>query len=295
MMISWRWWLTGLAVLLLLFSAQPMIAIGMEYAARNNVQRHFEIERIYVNSTVPGQAQVLRNGSMESVEGLAVRNLLIRDGASIAIRSMDEYAGQIGRTAAQPVIYKREYSWRGQSIRVADSFLPGSVTRDSRAQSILRLTVNDADWSIGRQAEVRPYELDENRYHGYFGMLLVRELGRERLVLVQRADGIGFQFKPENLAWRMLIVDADGTVSEKRVAFGEWTDQPELADYVNRSSASPVSVGYRSGILQTWPSLFFPLLYPIASGVVGVLLLIIVGLSLPLRRRYARKRSNRLT
>ncbi|TYP78225.1 hypothetical protein [Paenibacillus methanolicus] len=289
-MFKWRWWLTGWAALLLLFSAPPIVAMGLEYAASAKVRNHFIIDRIYVNSAQPGDAEVLGEGTGVPISGFSLRNSLVHGGKTVAIRSLDDYARQIALPSDEAAVYERAYSWKGQSIRVTDRFLTGDVTRDSRAQSALQITINGVDWSTGGQAEVRPAYLDENRYHGYYGMLLVREEGEERLVLVQRADGVGFNFKPETLAWRMLSVDRRGAVTEQRVAYGEWKDQPELANYVNQSNATPVSVGYRSGILQVWPSLFFPILYPFASGGGGLLMLAAVGLSLPFRRRNSRER-----
>ncbi|MFC4104162.1 hypothetical protein [Paenibacillus xanthanilyticus] len=289
-MFKWRWWVTGWAVLLLLFSAPPIVAMGVEYAASAKVRNHFEIDRIYVNSAQPGDVEVLRDGTGMPIPGFSLRNSLIREGVTVVISNLVEYELQLAPLSDEAVAYVREYRWKGQSIRVTDRFSTGGVTRDSRAQSALQMTINGTDWSSASLAEVRPAYLDENRYHGYFGMLLVREEGEERLVLVQRVDGVGFNFKPDTLAWRMVDVHADGTVTEKHVAYGEWGDEPELANYVNQSNASPVSVGYRSGILQVWPSLFFPILYPFASAGVGLLMLVMVGLSLPFRRRESRER-----
>ncbi|MFB9326180.1 hypothetical protein ACFFSY_09675 [Paenibacillus aurantiacus] len=291
-MFNWRWWVGGLAVLLLLFSAPPIIMMGMEIALSDKVRDHFEIDRIYVNSSQPGEVEILGNGAPIPLADVMLRNSLVRDGASAAVRTMDDYAQAIDRPSDKTAAYVREYRWKEQSIRVMDQFQPGSVTGDSRAQSPLRMTINGVDWSMDSLAEVRPAYLDENRYHGYFGMLLVREDSGERLVIVQRVDGVGFDFKPETLAWRMLYVAPNGDVTEERVSYGEWKDRPELADFVNQSSASPISVGYRSGILQVWPSLLFPLLYPIGSAGAGLLMLAVMAVSLPFRRSSSRKQAS---
>lgn len=52
-------------------------------------------------------------------------------------------------------------------------------------------------------------------------------------------------------------------------------------------ASSPHPFGFYSDLMQVWPSLWYPLLYPWCSGLAGIVILLIVSLSkLRARQQY---------
>lgn len=272
---------------LLLFSAWPLYLMGQELFLERKVQQQADIDRIYVNFLELGKVEILGRGVPIPVTRISVRNRVEAAGESREPLSYVDYYRYMENAASKTVRYAREYTWENQVIRIEDETAPGELSSDSRSRSPLRITINQNDWSVSDPVEVRPYFLDENRYHGYFGVLIVRHRDQDQLVLVQRISEIG-DFHAPSLAWRVLAIDPDGQVREERFEYGERADDPIRVKYVQQSSASPISFGYRSNMLQVWPSLWFPLLYPWTTGGFGLLLLAAGGAV-----RWADRRKNK--
>ncbi|MFD0713353.1 hypothetical protein [Paenibacillus sp. GCM10027626] len=284
--------LSALGALLLVWSAQPLLLMWQEMSTGDRVRQELQIDRIYAND-VWNQVSILGDGPTIPVPNMTVTNTILSGGKSLDLHTMEDYykiLSQSGETALQ---YAREYTWEGNTIRVQDEIEPGLHQQDSRQTASLSITINDADWSAASSVDVRPYFLDENRYHGYFGMLAVKEKGVEKLLLIQRVTGTDPDFvKEKELGWRILTIEKNGSVQEDIFAYEDRAAIPKRVNFVNLSSTSPISLGYRSNILQGWPNLFFPLLYPWTSGLVGLLLLITGGtwglVKLRMKRRVKR-------
>ena len=80
---------------------------------------------------------------------------------------------------------------------------------------------------------------------------------------------------PDTLTCRALFIDSKGKVTEDVFPFSERTSP--LYRTVLAEEVTPMQLGFYSDVLDIWPSVFYPLLYPLVSGVVG-LNLTIVGL-----------------
>lgn len=272
-----------LGTILLLLSIKPLFLMGQELFYQNQAKSDELIEHIYVNSMELGKVEILGKGVPIDVEDLSVRNSLLNGENDIELVSSDEYHSLVGQETDSPLTYVRIYNWKGHVIRITDQFHPGTFNEDDREHASMSININEKDWSKDSLIEVRPYTLDENRYHGYFGVLITEDQEDEKLILIQRVSGIDF-VQEKDLAWRTLTIEEDGHVQEDYFTYDERAKIPKRVDYINTTMTSPFALGYKSEILQGWPSVFFPLLYPIVSGVIGFVLIILGGINV-LRRK----------
>jgi hypothetical protein len=270
-----------MGTMLLLLSAQPLFLMGQEMIIGSRVNRDFTFDHIYVNFMKIGKVEILGRGAPIPVDRISVENYIADGSDNKAIHTIAEYTDMNQRDDATRLTYTRVYKWEGQSIEIADQFQSGVFNESSREQANLKVTVNHKDWSMEGPVLVRPNFLDDNRYHGYFGVLTAEENGIEKFVVIQRISGTAFT-PDKSLSWRILSVDSGGQVEEDRFTFDELGEVPQRVNMINLTSTSPSAVGYQSDILLGWPSLIFPLAYPYGTALVG-LILVIIGLVIGFR------------
>lgn len=276
-----------LGLCLLVWSATPLWLMAQELIYERQAKNGIKFDRIYVNFLELNKVEILGKGTPIPVTNITIKNDLMNGKETIEMKSYQDYHDMVGTSDADSMNYIRTYFWGENTIKVEDQFRPSLMNSEQYEESSLKITINDKDWSVSSPVEVRPNELDENRYHGYFGLLSVEDNGVEQLVLVQRVSGTQFKL-PDDLAWRMLTLESNGQVHEVQFSYEERAVQPKTVDFINLTNASPISLGYKSNILQGWPSLFFPLLYPFVSGLLGLILTVIGSLLMTMRVRKAR-------
>ena len=150
---------------------------------------------------------------------------------------------------------------------------PFKTEESQRVEGLVRVMVDGRAVSTPVTAIVRYTARDANRYWGYVYLtkLLDRE-GPERLVVAQ------------NLGARLRTVSVfpDGTIVEDTFTYPERCNPPVRALLIRYVMPSPS--GFCSDVLQVWPTVFYPLLYPWLSGAVGIVL-VVWGLWARNRRR----------
>lgn len=293
------YWITALlGLILFLFAFPPLYLIMQELRIESKVQRDFDISRLSLLADNPQQLMVLGRGTPQLVNDVTVR-IEVFTGSRPADKQhitgeeqYREWLVQQAQAGEKQVHYRRTYEWSGQQLIVEESFVPPASLTDNEQEWLavsLQITVNGQHYSSEETVMMRPSHIEENRYHGYAGLLKVESQGEERLVWVQRTKDLDFA-DVNDLNWRMLDVYEDGQVEVHTYAYGIWGDAPERADMINQADASPMALGYQSNIRQMWPNLFFPFLYPYMTALIGLLLfvigtvLIVLGFS---RRRKA--------
>lgn len=265
-----------IGAMFLLVSASPLYVMGQEMFYGSRVERNFKFDHIYVNFMELGKVEILGRGAPIPVDRISVENALSDGNENKAIDTMAEYVNMNQQANSNPLTYTRTYKWAGQTIEIADQFQSGVFNESSREQANLKMTINHKDWSVEGPVLVRPNYLDDNRYHGYFGVLTVEEKGIEKFVAIQRVSGTAFT-PDKNLSWRILSIDSRGQVQEDRFTFDELGEVPQRVNMINLTTTSPSAVGYHSDILLGWPSLIFPLAYPFGTALVG-LIFVVLGL-----------------
>ncbi|OCT16939.1 hypothetical protein A8709_16845 [Paenibacillus pectinilyticus] len=265
-----------LGAMFLLLSAQPLFLMGREWYYGNQVNDEIQFEHIYVNSMVLGKVEILGKGTPVPFNRISLENYLSNNGEKLPITSMESYRKLNHDWQSDLIHYARVYKWEGQTIQIEDQFHAGVFGEFSREQASLNITINQNDWSTEAPIDIRPNYVDENRYHGYFGVLDVKEKGTEKFVIIQRISGTAFT-TDKNLAWRILRVDPNGQVQEERFTYDQRSENPQRVNMINITTTSPFALGYQSNILMGWPSLFFPLIYPFGTAILG-LIFVIIGL-----------------
>lgn len=171
------------------------------------------------------------------------------------------------------------YVWRGQKVILSDDFEKGNFPPDSRVAGRVKITINGKDYTSPWLVEIRPNDHDANRY--WMQVMLVkfddREAHTERLVVLQSFPDFDLHeynaLHPDTLTCRALFIDGQGRVMEEVFPFSE-RNSP-LYRTVLAGEVSPMQLGFYSEALDEWPSVFYPLLYPLVSGVMGLLLTIV--------------------
>lgn len=140
-------------------------------------------------------------------------------------------------------------------IKPREPFEDSTVTKPGT----VRIVVDDQVRSSPLPATVRVNQRDANRYWGfsYLQRLHDRE-GAERLVIAQHLGGNRY---------RTVSVFGDGNVVEDEFGYEERCEPPVRALLIRHVVPHPS--GYCSDVFQVWPSIFYPVLYPWVSGVLG--------------------------
>lgn len=162
-------------------------------------------------------------------------------------------------------------------IEVSDRFASGNFKPEDRQIAPVKISIDGRDNSDPSLIEIRPHYHDANRYHGWLVLarLTDKKQNKEWLAIGERTLGdtllVNRRALQPTTEFRLLLVSADGQISEERFSLGERAKPLYRAAIVNYLYPQPA--GFHSQILAYWPSLFFPILYPLISGAVGLLLM----------------------
>jgi hypothetical protein len=139
---------------------------------------------------------------------------------------------------------------------------------DPRVPGMVQVLVDGRASAKPVPATVRLTQRDANRYWGFVHLQrLVDRDGPERLVVAQRLAGNRY---------KTVSVFPDGQVVEDEFGYADRCSPPVRALLIR--SVVPHPSGYCSDVLQVWPSMLYPVLYPWATGSAGALLLVLAGL-----------------
>jgi len=185
-----------------------------------------------------------------------------------------------GRQVAKAYLVEDVYgslaaSVGGHSVHLEDD-LPPSADSNARVRTTVRIIVDGNDYAAPVDAEARPYFEDSNRYHGYVHLkrLTDRRSGETSIVVAQALGrpAEASRASEGNLRYRVLTISGNGVVKEEVFTYaqrGAPAVRTRLIDGV-----VPHPIGYHSDLMQVWPSIFYPVLYPWLSGLVGGVLLL---------------------
>ena len=138
----------------------------------------------------------------------------------------------------------------------------------------IHLLLNDKEIS-------KPHEIWlSNRHRGsrYFSWLDIvtindRVTGKKQISIVQRLTDDDHLM--ENRKWKIISISKDSVIKETHLAYSERSNNKLGVKLINFSGTSLMSMGYYSDITKGYPSIVFPFIYPIITGIFGVILLIV--------------------
>lgn len=97
--------------------------------------------------------------------------------------------------------------------------------------------------------------------------LIDHETRGKSLAVVEGWGGV----PPHSWTYRVLFIAANGSVTEERFAYAE-RSMPLYRVLLARIVGPPV--GFHSDVLQLWPGALYPIMYPWATGFLGLLCLV---------------------
>lgn len=182
----------------------------------------------------------------------------------------------MSRHAIHPVYDRTSVEFHGHRIELSDPFLKGTYGPDDRRIGQVTVKIDGKDYSDQSLVEIRPYEKGSAKYHGWIvlAQLENKKTAQEWITVGQRTlgDSLTSGKRPPTPEFRIIRVDEKGQVAEERF------DLPQRADPIYRAIyagfLSPHPVGFYSEVLQVWPTVLYPIIYPGASGAIGLLLLV---------------------
>ncbi|MGG2094953.1 hypothetical protein AB1283_20665 [Bacillus sp. S13(2024)] len=113
------------------------------------------------------------------------------------------------------------------------------------------------------------------RYFSWLDVLNVKNkiTGEQQVYFVQRLTGD--EDPIEEQKWKIIGINQNGTYFEERFTYVERSNHALGVELINFSYTGLMSMGHHSNITKAYPSIFFPIIYPILTCLLGVILLII--------------------
>lgn len=141
-------------------------------------------------------------------------------------------------------------------------------------QNPIRITIDGQDWSIPSTVRKNPFD-DYQIVHRPIAIINLKDqqLNTERLAIIQAIGGKNY---PNDIRYRLLFLTPTGTITE------EWFQYSERREPLYRTLLArfvhPEPICFYSNLLSVWPSIFYPLTYPVVTGFLGILLSVIAGI-----------------
>lgn len=145
-------------------------------------------------------------------------------------------------------------------------------------QPTVLTTIDTKDYSLNS-----PVELDNNGGYNSWAHILTltdRQKNEDKLAVIQRAAGKRY---PDDTRYRILFLARDGSVSQEWFSYSERSSPPYRA--MLAQFAHPEPLGIWSQIDSYYPTLFFPIIYPWGSALLGFVLCIISAPFMVIRRK----------
>lgn len=118
--------------------------------------------------------------------------------------------------------------------------------------------------------EVSYLNIEDRKQADSYLIVLVKN-SREIITTNENGDMLGF-LPEEELTYTVHKLDQSGTIASESFVFNERNAfQTEL---LNHSGVAPYAIGYHTDLLEAYPSLFFPVLYPFITFIIGISLII---------------------
>ncbi len=141
---------------------------------------------------------------------------------------------------------------------------PGDIVKLHLSIDNKEVTTTDEIWLSNRDRG--------GRYYSWLDILTVND----DIAIVQRlTDDNGAM---EDRRWKIIWIDEKGKLTEDQVSYYDRSENPLAVRLINISSTSLMGMGYYSDILFTYPTIFFPLMFPWGTGLFSILFFIIAFL-----------------
>jgi hypothetical protein len=194
-------------------------------------------------------------------------------------------AGMVLVVLSGPVLIPLVYEWLKWSLakrryaveqihalqaRIGDHslMLEDSVTGLSEQYSPVATLVDGRNFSVPWVVRIRPEFSDANRYWLRATLASWQDLktGERRLVAIQSNDAQ----RRKDLRYRLLFVDGNGKVTEESFSYADRAAPGYRVLLASHVSGAPMS--FRFGWAYGLPTVWFPLVYPLLTTIIGAML-----------------------
>lgn len=134
------------------------------------------------------------------------------------------------------------------------------VNIELEGSSLIGLKVNGEDYSPNIPANI----------YGVFS-LLDNEISHSYNAIIHNVPQKTYQ----GMKYRIILIDESKNVTEEKFKLDERATPLYRTSLIKR--VHPSLIGYRSNILSGWATIFFPLIYPVVSLFVGLVLSTVTG------------------
>ncbi|MBO1628526.1 hypothetical protein [Bacillus arachidis] len=124
------------------------------------------------------------------------------------------------------------------------------------------------------------------RYFSWLDVLTVKNKisGVEQIYFLQSITSNGYPL--EGRKWKIISINKDGSYKEESFSYATRYQHYLGVALVNFSYTALKLMGYHSDINSAYPSIFSPMMYPIFTSLLGIILLIIaIKLRITLKRK----------
>ncbi|WP_445491251.1 hypothetical protein [Niallia sp. 03133] len=173
--------------------------------------------------------------------------------------------------------FKQSLQYEENIIQLKDTFSVENPLRKQalpeKALSPVHILINNKDFTNHTPVEIRPNNIENERYFSSLGLILVKDKikNSESLLIIQR---FGDEFQTEKNTWRFLWIDNNGQIKKETFDNKERKQQPYRTTFINASFTTPTILGYKSNVSTYYTTYFYPLLYPWCSFLLGSILAI---------------------
>lgn len=229
-------WLLIISLLLITISCYPLFQMVREYWIDAQISKRYEISHVFQDEQ--GWERIFD-----------VQELTVDD---IHIKIEEEPTGKMAPLTP----------WD-----IDEGVPPGEIVKIHWLINGAAVSTPDEIWLSNRDRG--------SRYYSWLDVVQAvdKQTGERQLFLVQRVTDDDEPMN--NRAWKIITISADHSVTEEMLTYLQRSENPLAVKLVNFSGTSLMSMGYYSDITHLYPTLFFPFLYPVVTGLTGVLLLMI--------------------
>ena len=166
----------------------------------------------------------------------------------------------------QPVHAENRVSIGATEISLRDDARIARFALD-RTPGRIQIQIGEETYDGASQVPIRTDARGPRRYHGWvaLGVLRDRKCDCDRVAITERIPEAPGESRAKSI--RITFVAEDGSVEIEEFARSKRRWPPYRA--VLASDAAGRSLGFVSGVLNVWPSIFYPLIYPFATGLLG--------------------------
>ncbi|WP_397539071.1 hypothetical protein [Rummeliibacillus pycnus] len=108
-----------------------------------------------------------------------------------------------------------------------------------------------------------------SRYFSWLDILTVNK----KIAIVQRLTDDDTPM--EDRRWKIIWIEKNGKITEEHISYKQRGENPIAVRLINASGTDRMMMGYYSDILTFYPTIFFPFMYPIGTGIAGFVICLI--------------------